>query len=202
MPCKVKRACLQFCFRMRAVLLLLSHRPLAQSWPHTRLLLVLFDPVSAGLWPRVRKNRGLTPMQRFARWIAIRANPAAASGLSRKDLRHILYVIRLARRKRGLQIQSNPPTKNQPGKDSDKTRVSKNRYPVFRFRKFTTTAASTARKAVCPKNSSQRTELRELRSSRDHNRISGSSGSDCDRPSRSDRCPIAIDIYAGRAASR
>jgi len=144
MPCKVKRACLQFCFRMRAVLLLLSHRPLAQSWPHTRLLLVLFDPVSAGLWPRVRKNRGLTPMQRFARWIAIRANPAAASGLSRKDLRHILYVIRLARRKRGLQIQSNPPTKNQPGKDSDKTRVSKNRYPVFRFRKFTTTAASTA----------------------------------------------------------
>jgi hypothetical protein len=48
MPCRVKRACLQFCFRMRAVLLLLSHRPFAQNWPHTRLLLVLFDPVTPG----------------------------------------------------------------------------------------------------------------------------------------------------------
>ena len=86
---------------------------LSAKLPHTRLLLVLFDPVSAGLWPRARKNKGLTPMQRFARWIAIRANPSAASGLSRKELRHILYVIRLARRKRGLQIQSNPLIKNQ-----------------------------------------------------------------------------------------
>jgi len=124
MPCRVKRACLQFCFRMRAALLLLSHRHSVPNWTHTRLLLVLLDPVSAGLWPRVRRNKGLTPMQQFARWIAIRANPTAASGLSRKELRHILSVIRLARRKRGPQIRSGPPTKNQSIEDSGKPIMS------------------------------------------------------------------------------
>jgi hypothetical protein len=59
-------------------------------------------------------------MQRFARWIVIRANPAAASGLSRRELRHMLSVIRSARRKRGPQIRSGPPTKNQSNEGSSK----------------------------------------------------------------------------------
>jgi hypothetical protein len=119
-PYRVNRACLEFCFRMRAVLLLLSHRHLAPNWTRTRLLLILIDPVSAGLWPHVRMNKGLTLMQRFGRWIAIRANPGATSVFSRKDLLRILYVIRLARRKRGLQIQSNPHDKNQSREGSSK----------------------------------------------------------------------------------
>jgi hypothetical protein len=123
-PCRVNRACLQFCFRTRAVLLLLSHHRSVQNWPRTRLFLILIDPVSAGLWPHVRRNTGLTRMQRFGRWIVIRANPGATPVFSRKDLRRILCVIRLARRKRAPEIQSNPLTKNQSGKCSSKAKIS------------------------------------------------------------------------------
>src|SRR5262245_57502105 len=84
-----------------------------QNWPHTRVLLILIDPVSAGLWPRAPRNKGLTPLQRFARWIVIRANPAAEPALSRQDLLHLLCVFRRARRKRDPQIQSNPLPQNQ-----------------------------------------------------------------------------------------
>jgi hypothetical protein len=102
---RVSRVCLQFCLRMRAVLLILSHRERASNWPHSRLLLVLVDPVSAGLWPRLRRNKGLTPMQRFARRIVIRANPGAEAALSRQDLLRILRVFRPIRRRRAPQIQ-------------------------------------------------------------------------------------------------
>jgi len=110
---RVNRACLQLVFRMRAALLLLSHRHSVPNWTHTRLLLVLIDPVSAGLWPHVRRNKGLTPMQQFARWIVIRANPMAEPAVSRQDLLRILRVFRSALRKRGPEIQSNPLIKNQ-----------------------------------------------------------------------------------------
>jgi hypothetical protein len=117
---RVNRACLQLIFRMRAVLLLLSHRHSVPNWTHTRLLLVLIDPVSAGLWPHVRRNKGLTPMQQFARWIVIRANPMADPAVSRGDLLRILRVFRSAHRKRGPEIQSNPLIKNQSNEGSSK----------------------------------------------------------------------------------
>lgn len=117
---RVNRACLQLVFRMRAVLLLLSHRHSVPNWTHTRRLLVLIDPVSAGLWPHVRRNKGLTPMQQFARWIVIRANPRAEPAVSPRDLLRILRIFRSVHRERGPETQSNPLIKNQSNEDSSK----------------------------------------------------------------------------------
>lgn len=89
---RVNRACLEFLMRTRAVLLPLSHHHSAQRWTYTRRLLILIDPVSAGLWPHLRRNRGLTAMQRFAQWIVLRANPGAKPAVSLSDWRHIARV--------------------------------------------------------------------------------------------------------------
>ena len=44
------RVCLESLLRVRAVLLILSQHRYAQNWPPNRLVLILIDPVSAGLW--------------------------------------------------------------------------------------------------------------------------------------------------------
>lgn len=79
--------------RMRALMLML-----ANSRPHNRqifrALLLLLDPVSAGLWPHLRRRAGLNRRQRFARWLVSRANPQAVELLPEGDCRSILEALR------------------------------------------------------------------------------------------------------------
>jgi len=95
---KATRAYREFLLRVRAILLTLSPHHSAPSWTHTRRLLILIDPVSAGLWPHLRRRRGLTLMQQFARWIAVCANPEAKPAVSLTDWRRIFRVFGSGRR--------------------------------------------------------------------------------------------------------
>jgi hypothetical protein len=96
---------LEFLLRMRAALLTLSPDDLGPHWTHIRRLLILIDPVSAGLWPHLRRRRGLTPTQQFARWIVIRAHPEAKPTVSLTDWRRMLCVFESGRRIRNIETR-------------------------------------------------------------------------------------------------
>jgi hypothetical protein len=93
--------------RVRAVLLSFDSRQ-ARGWSSTRRLVLLIDPVAAGLWPHLRRRKGLSFPQRFARQLVIVANPSATEALREKDVQKILSVLLQLRKRFDRQTHSTP----------------------------------------------------------------------------------------------
>lgn len=85
------------CLRVRALLLLRGYQEEAWSLSGIiRSLILLLDPVAAGLWPRLRRRRGLTPPQRVARWLSSLGNSEAREAFSSGDLLRIRQGLQTA----------------------------------------------------------------------------------------------------------
>src|SRR6266478_6708928 len=93
------------CLRMRASLLVASHPLISRDWSATRYLVLWLDPVSAGLWPHLRRSRGLGLRQRLARFLVARSNPSAAEALFAAD------IDRVDRAWHGLQLRFGPQSR-------------------------------------------------------------------------------------------
>ena len=80
--------------RMRASLLIASHLQRSRDWSAIRHLVLCLDPVAAGLWPHLRRRKGLSLRQRLARFLAKRANPLEGEALSSEDIHLVDHVLR------------------------------------------------------------------------------------------------------------
>ena len=94
----------QALLRMRALLLSFEIQTESPRWSATRRLVMLRDPVSDGLWPFLRRRKGLNLPQRLARWLVMRANPSAREALTSEDLLRVNRLLRSLRQKSVEQI--------------------------------------------------------------------------------------------------
>jgi hypothetical protein len=108
----VRRLGRQALLRVRALLLVRFHSEERPRWSATRQLVLLLDPVAAGLWPRLRSRRGLNLPQRLARAFAARANPLALEAVSSADVREVGQLLRALQQKLDRQTPSIPRTRD------------------------------------------------------------------------------------------
>ena len=90
--------------RMRALLLTFDPRMKSLHWSATRRLVMLLDPVSAGLWPFLRRRRGLNRRQTLARWLVMRANPSVHEVLTAAAFVRVDRVLHVLQQKSVEQI--------------------------------------------------------------------------------------------------
>ena len=95
--------------RVRAVLLTCNrlHSP-SRGWSATRRTVMLLDPVAAGLWPLLRRRKGLNLPQRLARSIVARSNLSELEAIREEDLQRFRRVLHGLSRRFARQIAVAP----------------------------------------------------------------------------------------------
>jgi hypothetical protein len=94
--------------RARALMLTYGPQNLSDRWSNIRRLVIVLDPVAAGLWPHLRRRTALNLPQRFARWLSSLENPSAREAIPLEDVLKIRRVLHEAHHGRIAKTPSNP----------------------------------------------------------------------------------------------
>jgi len=113
--------------RTRALLLSLNHAPARDRLATWRLVLLL-DPVAAGVWPHLRRRKGLNLTQVFARWLVARANPSAREAVSSVDLEAVGQLLRSLQSK--LESEKSPSPRREPIVEQADCASLESPYPI------------------------------------------------------------------------